>query len=110
MSERRQAGSGFALGGIVLGGEVVPLYSGSVHYWRLDRDAWRVALLETKKLGVRFIDTYIPWGVHETAPGIADFGEIDPRRDVVAFLEIVREIGLHVIVRPGPHINAELTF
>jgi beta-galactosidase len=101
---------GFARGGIVLGDELVPLYSGSVHYWRLEREAWRAALVETKKLGVRLIDAYVPWGVHETAPGEADFGEHNPRLDVVAFLRMVQELGLYAIVRPGPHINAELTF
>src|SRR6266566_1236983 len=100
---------GFARGGIVVGDELVPLYSGSVHYWRLEREAWRAAIVETKKLGVRLIDTYVPWGVHETAPGEADFGEKDPRLDVVAFLRLVQELGLYAIVRPGPHINAELT-
>ena len=101
---------GFARGGIVVGGEVVPLYSGSVHYWRLEREVWKAALVETKKLGVRIIDTYIPWGVHETSPGEADFGQIDPRLDVTAFLRLAHELGLYAIVRPGPHINAELTF
>jgi beta-galactosidase len=100
----------FAKGGIVVGGELIPLYSGSVHYWRLEREAWRAALVETKKLGFRFVDTYVPWGVHETAPGQADFGEIDPQLDVDAFLRMIHELGLYAIVRPGPHINAELTF
>src|SRR5262249_35032018 len=101
---------GFARGGIVIGEDVVPLYSGSVHYWRLEREVWKAALVETKKLGVRIIDTYIPWGVHETSPGEADFGQIDPRLDVTAFLRLAHELGLYAIVRPGPHINAELTF
>jgi len=88
----------------------VPLYSGSVHYWRLDPGDWRTALVETKKLGVRLIDTYVPWGVHETGPGEADFGERNPRHDVAGFLRLVHELGLYAIVRPGPHINAELTY
>jgi len=96
--------------GILVGGEVVPLYAGSVHYWRLDSDDWRAALVETKKLGVRLIDTYVPWAVHEIGPGEADFGEKDPRRDVASFLKLVHELGLYAIVRPGPHINAELTY
>ncbi len=81
-----------------------------MHYWRLDPDDWRAALVETKKLGVRFIDTYVPWAVHEIGPGEADFGEKDPRLDVASFLRLVHELGLYAIVRPGPHINAELTY
>lgn len=96
--------------GVVVSGEVVPLYSGSVHYWRLDPADWRAALVETKKLGVRLVDTYVPWAVHELGPGEADFGEKDPRRDVAGFLRLAHELGLYAIVRPGPHINAELTY
>jgi beta-galactosidase len=101
---------GLTKGGLALAGEIVPLYAGAVHYWRLEREWWRPALEATKRLGVRLIDTYVPWGVHETAPGQADFGKTDPRLDVGAFLTLVQELGLFAIVRPGPHVNAELTF
>lgn len=91
-------------------GDLVPLYAGSVHYWRLDPRDWRACLEATKALGVRLVDIYIPWGVHETAPGQYDFGRTDARRDVASFLRIAHEVGLYVIARPGPHINAELTY
>jgi beta-galactosidase len=101
---------GLARGGVVVDGRVVPLYAGSVHYWRLERGVWKDALYATKRLGVRLIDTYVPWGAHETAPDSADFGENDARLDVVAFLRLIHELGLLAIVRPGPHVNAELTY
>lgn len=96
--------------GLVLGKEQVPLLSGSVHYWRLPRHVWRPALEELRSLGARFVDTYVPWGVHEVAPGEHDYGEREPRNDVVAFLRTAEAVGLYAIVRPGPHINSELTF
>src|SRR5438309_326414 len=101
---------GLAPSGLAVGGDIVPLYAGSVHYWRLERAAWRPALEATRAMGARLIDTYVPWGVHETAPGEADFGAGDARLDVAAFLRLVHELSLYAIVRPGPHINAELTF
>ncbi len=106
------AGRGVALvpGGIRVGGEVVPLTAGSVHYWRLDPRDWRACLTATRDLGLRLVDTYVPWGVHEIAPGQLELGRGDPRRDVGAFLRLAHELGLHAIVRPGPHINAELTY
>jgi beta-galactosidase len=93
----------------VVDGRVVPLYVGSVHYWRLERAIWREALVATKRLGVGIIDTYVPWSVHEIAPDETDFGDRRPELDVIAFLRLVQEVGLFAIVRPGPHINAELT-
>jgi beta-galactosidase len=96
--------------GIRLGSETVPLLAGSVHYWRLDPKSWRPALEAVQQLGLRLVDTYIPWAVHEREPGRFDFGEAEPRLDFVNFLNIAAELGLYAIVRPGPHINAELTY
>lgn len=95
--------------GLRLGSELVPLHSGSVHYWRLPRSAWRPALDALKSLGARLVDTYVPWSVHEVAPGAFDFGQRDPRLDVRHFLAQASAAGLYAIVRPGPHINSELT-
>src|SRR6185437_289867 len=50
------------------------------------------------------------WGVHELKPGEYDFGERDPSLDVARFLQIAHEVGLRCVFRPGPHINAELTY
>lgn len=92
-----------------IGARDVPLYSGAMHYWRLERDAWRPALQEIQNLGMSIVETYVPWGVHELTRGHFDFGERDPRNDLGAFLDLVHELKLSAIVRPGPHINAELT-
>jgi len=95
--------------GLSIDGRTVPLYAGSVHYWRLDPNEWRACLEATKALGVHLVDTYIPWSVHEDAAGVLEFGQTDPRRDVARFIRLAAEVGLYVIARPGPHINAELT-
>lgn len=89
--------------------EVVPLVSAAVHYWRIEPEKWRRALTTVKGLGFHFVDTYVPWSVHEQSDGQYDFGRIKPGLDVALFLRIAGEVGLHAIVRPGPHINAELT-
>jgi beta-galactosidase len=80
-----------------------------MHYWRHPPHEWRVALEAMRAMGLRILDTYVPWGVHETAPGEYDFGEKDPRLDVGAFLSMAHEVGLRCVMRPGPHINAEMT-
>lgn len=48
--------------------------------------------------------SYVPWNYHETLPGVYDF---TGNRDVEAFLDLTAELGLLVILRPGPYICAE---
>jgi beta-galactosidase len=97
--------------GLDLGdGQVLPLWAGAMHYWRHPPGEWRACLEAMRAMGLRLVDIYVPWGVHETAPGAYDFGERDPALDVAAFLELAHAIGLRCVLRPGPHINAELTF
>ncbi|MBI5477214.1 MAG: beta-galactosidase [Deltaproteobacteria bacterium] len=91
-------------------GERLPLWSGALHYWRVRRDRWDAALAGVRDLGFGAVETYVPWGVHEVGPREFDFGEHDPQLDLGAFLGAAQGAGLKVIVRPGPHINAELTF
>ncbi len=95
--------------GIALDGRVLPLLAGSVHYWRLTPNDWHAALSAVRDMGLKLVDTYVPWAVHERVRGVHDFGSSDPRLDVKRFVSLARELGLYVIVRPGPHINAELT-
>ncbi|MBX3206498.1 MAG: beta-galactosidase [Labilithrix sp.] len=91
-------------------GEVLPLWAGAMHYWRHAPEHWGPCLDAMKAMGLRVVDTYIPWGVHEVAQGTFDFGESFARLDVARFLRLCDERGLYVVARPGPHINAELTY
>lgn len=95
--------------GLDIDGKFVPVYSGTVHYWRLDRDKWSPILDQVKQLGFHMIETYIPWSTHETSPGTFDWGQDDQRKDVEAFMRLCEEKSLYLLVRPGPLINAELT-
>jgi len=92
--------------GLLIDGTNVPVYSGAVHYWRLERERWPAILERVKSLGFAMIETYIPWSVHETSPGAFDWTRA---RDVDAFMSLCEEQGLRLLVRPGPLINAELT-
>ncbi len=90
--------------------ELVPLWAGAMHYWRHAPEDWSACLDAMKAMGLRLVDTYVPWGVHETSQGNFDFGERYARLDVARFVQLAGEKGLKVIIRPGPHINAELTY
>ena len=47
---------------------------------------------------------YIEWSSHEPAKGIFDF---EGDNNLIGFLKLAQEIGLYVILRPGPFIDAE---
>jgi beta-galactosidase len=91
-------------------GRAVPLYGGAAHYWRLEREKWDGILDSVKAMGFTTISIYIPWEVHEIERGRFDFGEIDPRKDIDAYLSLIESKGLRIVVRPGPQINSELTW
>ncbi|KAM9548421.1 beta-galactosidase-1-like protein isoform 2-T2 [Guaruba guarouba] len=78
--------------------------SGSIHYARVPRPAWRDRLLKMYMSGLSAVQVYVPWNYHEPRPGIYDFAG---NRDVEAFLDLTAELGLLVILRPGPYICAE---
>ena len=86
--------------GLDIDGKGVPVYSGSVHYWRLERDRWELILDRVQALGFGMIETYIPWSVHEVAPGRFDWGSLDPRKDFEAFCRLCEVRGLYLLVRP----------
>ncbi len=88
-------------------GETRALYGGAVHYWRLERERWSPILDEVRRMGFTMISSYIPWEVHERARGDFDF---EGNKDIDAFLALAEEKGLDIVVRPGPQINAELTW
>ncbi|MFJ2885784.1 beta-galactosidase family protein [Streptomyces sp. NPDC087305] len=86
----------------LLDGRPVRLLSGALHYFRVHEASWGHRLAMLRAMGLNCVETYVPWNLHEPAPG--DF------RDVQAlgrFLDAAREAGLRAIVRPGPYICAE---
>lgn len=95
--------------GVLLGEHLVPLLCGAAHYFRLEPDSWRACLEAMREMGCTVVDVYVPWSVHEAADGTLDFGQREPRLDVARFLRIAHEVGLYALVRPGPHINGELS-
>jgi len=92
-----------------LGERKVPLWSGALHYFRLDPAAWDPALTSMKALGVQIVESYVPWGVHEINEGAYDFGATNPQLNLDLFLQRIAAANMLAFLRPGPHINAELT-
>lgn len=86
-------------------GKPLSIWSGEFHYWRLPSpDAWRDVLQKMKAGGFNAASIYFDWDFHSPKPGVYDFTGV---RDVDKLLDIAREVGIYVIARPGPYINAE---
>src|ERR1700722_3379451 len=96
--------------GLDLGDAILPLRAGAMHYLRHHPDELEPGLDGIVSMGLGLVDVYVPWGVHEIAPGLFDFGDKKAQLDVVRFLRLAEARGLKVVLRPGPHINAELTY
>jgi hypothetical protein len=86
----------------------IDLISGEVHYWRLAPEVWPEVLKQVKALGLKAVATYVCWDFHEVKEGEFDFiGETNPRRNLLGFLSLLKEMGFWVIIRPGPYIYSE---
>ncbi|HWI62863.1 MAG TPA: beta-galactosidase [Symbiobacteriaceae bacterium] len=101
---------GFKRGVLSLNGEPQFLLSADYPYYRDDVANWRPRLRALKELGIPAVTFYVPWRHHEV-DGALDFtGRTQPNRNVVHFLELVKEEGLLAIVKPGPFIHAETDY
>ncbi|XP_033016218.1 beta-galactosidase-1-like protein isoform X2 [Lacerta agilis] len=78
--------------------------SGSIHYFRVPPAYWKDRLLKMYMSGLNAVQVYVPWNYHEPQPGVYNFSG---DRDLEKFLNLVAELGLLVILRPGPYICAE---
>jgi beta-galactosidase len=94
----------------LIDGRPVQVFSGEVHYFRVPRPYWRDRLMKAKALGLNTVCTYMPWNLHEPRPGEFDFEGDGGMLDVAGFVQLARQLGLMVIVRPGPYICAEWDF
>lgn len=82
--------------------------SAEVHYFRVPKRYWSICFERIKKAGFRIISSFVPWNLHEERPGEFDFqGSDNQFKDLIVFLELAREFGFKIILRPGPWIKSE---
>lgn len=77
------------------------LMSGCFHYCRCPRALWRDRLLKFRRAGFNTIESYVFWNYHEPVEGKADLSEFE------GFVKLLKEMGLWMVVRPGPYVCAE---
>ena len=83
------------------------LISGEFHYFRVPQKDWKSRMEAFKAAGGNCIATYVPWILHEPEEGDFLFGDTGIR-DLEGFLKTAKEVGLYVLVRPGPYQYSEL--
>jgi len=49
----------------------------------------------------------VEWSLHEPYPGVYNFDDI---ADLEYFLQLVKDEGMYLLLRPGPYICAERDF
>ncbi|XP_043937104.1 beta-galactosidase-1-like protein 2 isoform X1 [Protopterus annectens] len=87
-----------------LEGEKFRIFGGSLHYFRVPKLYWRDRMLKMKACGLNTLTTYVAWNLHEPQRGHFDFTD---NLDIVEFIKVAEEVGLWVLLRPGPYICSE---
>ncbi|CAL8469886.1 g9428 [Coccomyxa elongata] len=88
-------------------GKPLQIISGSIHYNRIHPAYWKDRLQRVQAMGLNTIQLYVPWNFHERSPGTFKW---DGEADIERFLDIAQELGLNVLLRPGPYICGEWDF
>ncbi|OBT57300.1 hypothetical protein VE04_01746 [Pseudogymnoascus sp. 24MN13] len=91
-----------------INGERLFIWSGEMHYWRAPvPEMWIDILQKVKAAGFNTISFYGNWGYHNAKDGSLDFE--NGAHNFERLFEIAKEVGLYVLFRPGPYVNAEAT-
>ena len=101
------AGVTYDDGSFFVDGQRIWLVSGSVHYFRTPAALWRDRLLKAKRAGLNCVSTYLAWDFHEPVEGQ---WELSGDKDPADFVRLAGELGLYVILRPGPYIGGDWDF
>ncbi|XP_036229202.2 beta-galactosidase [Bactrocera oleae] len=88
-------------------GEPFRFIAGSFHYFRAHPDSWQRKLQTLRASGLNAVTTYVEWSLHNPKEDTYVWNGI---ADLENFIKLADELGLLVILRPGPYICAERDF
>ncbi|KAI1078989.1 beta-galactosidase B [Whalleya microplaca] len=76
------------------------------HYWRYPvPELWRDLLEKVKAAGFSAFSIYNHWGYHNPTPDVLDFE--NGAHNFTQIMTLAKDLGMYMIIRPGPYINAE---
>ncbi|CAG9945472.1 unnamed protein product [Clonostachys rosea f. rosea IK726] len=87
-------------------GQRLFIFSGEFHPWRFPvPELWRDLLEKIKAAGFNAFSIYNSWGYHSASPDALDF--TSGGHDFTPIMTLAKELGMYIIIRPGPYVNAE---
>ncbi|KAG9233709.1 putative beta-galactosidase [Amylocarpus encephaloides] len=90
----------------IIKGQRLFVWSGEMHYWRIPvPELWIDVLQKVKAAGFNTVSFYSHWGYHSASEDALDFES--GSHDFTKLFDIAKEVGLYVLFRPGPYVNAE---
>ncbi|KAK8208014.1 hypothetical protein M8818_004052 [Zalaria obscura] len=93
---------------VIINGERIFIWSGEMHYWRIPvPELWVDVLQKVKAAGFNCVSFYAHWGFHSPSDGKLDFE--NGAHNFTSLFTIAKDLGLYILFRPGPYINAETT-
>ncbi|CAK8540030.1 unnamed protein product [Lathyrus sativus] len=92
---------------LIINGQRMLLFSGSVHYPRSPPEMWPDILKKAKQGGLNVIQTYVFWNIHEPVQGQFNF---EGNYDLINFIKMIGNHGMYVTLRVGPFIEAEWNY
>ncbi|HZI69329.1 MAG TPA: beta-galactosidase family protein, partial [Hanamia sp.] len=95
-------------GNFLYDGKPIQIHSGEMHFARVPKAYWKQRLQMMKAMGLNTVATYVFWNYHETSPGVWDFKT--GNKNIADFIKTAQQVGLFVILRPGPYACAEWEF
>uniref|UniRef100_A0A0A9X8K5 Beta-galactosidase n=2 Tax=Lygus hesperus TaxID=30085 RepID=A0A0A9X8K5_LYGHE len=107
VTQRRSFEISFDSDTFLMDGKPFKYISGSLHYFRVPHQYWKDRLNKIRLLGFNAVSTYVEWSMHELSRGVFNF---QGDADLETFIKLAQQMGLFVILRPGPYICAEREF
>ncbi|KAH8658279.1 putative beta-calactosidase [Xylariales sp. PMI_506] len=89
----------------LLHGKPYTIIGGQMDPQRIPYHYWRDRLSKVRAMGINTIFSYIFWNNLEPTQGL--WLSDEPQNDVAEYFKIAQEVGLHVVLRPGPYICGE---
>ncbi|KAL4977048.1 putative beta-galactosidase A [Aspergillus desertorum] len=90
---------------LFINGERIMIFAAEIHPWRLPVPSlWKDILYKVKALGFNCVSFYVDWALLEGKPGEY---RADGSFAWEPFFNAASELGIYLIARPGPYINAE---